>query len=375
MTAPVTGRPAGGPPVPVVDEVRRRRGPGRKLVAGVATVLVVAAVVAGTQVVHLLDGRAAAGDGAAPPAAVRPPATAPVTLKTLRNEVRLSASVVHAAAGTLTAGRAGTVTWLPARGTVLSRGAVAYRVDDEPVLVLFGALPPYRDLRPDDEGSDVRQLQANLRRLGYGGFAVDGTYTTGTRDAVKRWLKANGIEGDGSLPRGRVAVLPGPRRVGASLVPVGKGVLPGDEVLKLQLTVPRLEAALPTRYKDLAGRRTSVRVLVDGRKAGTGRVVDVRKTSAPDGTVSYRFRISTAGSLRTTAGRQYAVVLVRDEAKDVLTVPVTALLSVPEGYAVDVYAGGRTRRVVVDVGLFTDDDVEVRSAELQEGMAVTVPQL
>src|SRR5262245_29129075 len=61
----------------------------------------------------------------------------------------------------------GTYTKLPDDGDKAACGDVFYRVDDQPVLLLCGAVPAYRDLHTGDVGEDVRQLNRNLHQLGY----------------------------------------------------------------------------------------------------------------------------------------------------------------------------------------------------------------
>ncbi|MFF1277544.1 peptidoglycan-binding protein [Streptomyces marokkonensis] len=76
----------------------------------------------------------------------------------------------------------GTVTWLAASGTKVSRGEPLYRVDDRPVTVLYGSVPMYRRLEvPNTVGRDVRVIADNLRALGYeiGPQPVPGQTVTG----------------------------------------------------------------------------------------------------------------------------------------------------------------------------------------------------
>ena len=61
----------------------------------------------------------------------------------------------------------GTYTKLPDVGDKVGCGDVFYRVDDQPVLLLCGTVPAYRDLHSGDAGNDVRQLNPNLHTLGY----------------------------------------------------------------------------------------------------------------------------------------------------------------------------------------------------------------
>jgi peptidoglycan hydrolase-like protein with peptidoglycan-binding domain len=56
----------------------------------------------------------------------------------------------------------GTITWVAEAGTVIEQGDVLYRVDDQPVVVLHGDLPAYRSLNVAGPGVAVTAAQANL---------------------------------------------------------------------------------------------------------------------------------------------------------------------------------------------------------------------
>ena len=61
----------------------------------------------------------------------------------------------------------GTVTALPEEGTTLEQGDVIAWVDNQPVVLLYGELPVWREMRNDSEGPDVLQLETALTALGY----------------------------------------------------------------------------------------------------------------------------------------------------------------------------------------------------------------
>lgn len=62
---------------------------------------------------------------------------------------------------------------------------------------------------------------------------------------------------------------------------------------------------------------------------------------------------------------------VSESRKDVLTVPVEALVALREGgYGLDLVAGGKTRTVQVEAGLSADGRIEVSGSGLREGMKV-----
>ena len=84
---------------------------------------------------------------------------------------------------------------------MITRGHSLYAVDDVPAaFLLYGALPAWRDFAPGmTDGDDVRQLERNLRALGYDPGDVDGDWDAETTDAVERFQRDRGLDGDGRL--------------------------------------------------------------------------------------------------------------------------------------------------------------------------------
>ena len=86
--------------------------------------------------------------------------------------------------------------------------------------------------------------------------------------------------------------------------------------------------------------------------------------------------IASTTRRRPTASTRRAVDVgfTASERKDVLTVPVAALLALAEGgYGVRSSTAATTRIVAVETGLFADGRVEVTGDGLAEGMTVGVP--
>ena len=94
----------------------------------------------------------------------------------------------------------GTVTAdLSSGGLESGKGALA--VNGRVIVALSTATPLYRDLAVNAKGDDVKSLNAELARLGYGAPADSSTYTRATANAVKALQKAAGNTpaDDGSL--------------------------------------------------------------------------------------------------------------------------------------------------------------------------------
>jgi len=81
---------------------------------------------------------------------------------------------------------------LPRPNTEFQEGEVILSLSGRPVFVLRGATPAYRDMSPGTSGSDVRQLEEALARLGFDPGRVDGIYDQKTSAAVERWYRKTG---------------------------------------------------------------------------------------------------------------------------------------------------------------------------------------
>lgn len=66
----------------------------------------------------------------------------------------------------------------------VDEGSTLVEIAGRPVIALQGPVPPYRDLRPGDDGPDVRQLQDALRRVGVYSGPSDGVVGEGTQHAI-----------------------------------------------------------------------------------------------------------------------------------------------------------------------------------------------
>jgi peptidoglycan hydrolase-like protein with peptidoglycan-binding domain len=123
-------------------------------------------------------------------------------------------------------------------GDVLGRGDVAFAINGEPTVVMYGATPMYRSLSTNsDPGADVRMVEENLAALGYdadGVMIVDNEFDGDTAAAVERWQADLGVEVTGEVDVNDVTMLPGPAVVSASEVGIGEQV--GGNVLDVVIS-------------------------------------------------------------------------------------------------------------------------------------------
>lgn len=152
---------------------------------------------------------------------------------------------------------AGVVTNVVAVGATIQQGDVLYRVNGEPVVVMYGDIPAYRTMRDLDEnmtGDDVLQLETALVAMGYdpeGSATVDREFTDFTETMVERWQEDLGVEEDGVVQLGDVIFIPRAADVLAVAVEVGQSINPGQPVVTVTAGDPlqgedvlQLEAAL-----------------------------------------------------------------------------------------------------------------------------------
>ncbi|MCA2216787.1 peptidoglycan-binding protein [Jidongwangia harbinensis] len=349
-----------------------RRG---KAVAAIGTVGVAAA--AAVAVVNLPD---AEGGGA--PRNAMPPATAEVTRQTLVDTATRNGELGYGEATAQHSRSAGTVTGLPGTGATVTRGKALYRIDDDPVVLLYGKLPAYRTLVPGTEGRDVAQFEKNLWALGYRGFTVDDTYTEATADAVRDWQDDLGVPETGTLDPARVVHAPHAVRVDSRRVAVGDVARPGTELLTTTGTSRVATVGLDVADQRLAKVGAKVTVTLPDGSTAPGTIADaetvVEAATEPGGedTTTVQVTVTFTGG-RKPSGLDAAsvdVAFTAAERRNVLTVPVAALLALAEGgYGVQVVDGGTTRLVAVETGLFADGRVEVSGGGLAAGMRVGVP--
>jgi peptidoglycan hydrolase-like protein with peptidoglycan-binding domain len=152
--------------------------------------------------------------------------TASVTRRTLSESSTVDGTLGYGTTLELYDRLAGTFTWLPSVGAVIGRGGTLWRLDDLPVVLMYGAVPAYRTLKQGvGDGPDVTELNENLVDLGfdpYGAITTDGSFSEATAAAVKRWQKAEGLPETGEVELGRVVFAPGARRVTAVKVSLGQ---------------------------------------------------------------------------------------------------------------------------------------------------------
>ena len=152
--------------------------------------------------------------------------TAEVTRRTLTESSTVDGTLGYGTTLELYDRLSGTFTWLPAVGTTIGRGGTLWRVNNQPVALMYGSVPAYRTLEQGvSDGPDVTELNENLIDLGYdpyGEIADYEDFSEATAAAVRRWQHAEDLAETGKVELGRIVFVPGARRVTAVKVVLGQ---------------------------------------------------------------------------------------------------------------------------------------------------------
>ena len=300
----------------------------------------------------------------------------------------------------------GTYTELPAAGRVISQAHVLYRVNESPVVLLYGSTPAYRTISEGASGSDVDELNADLVALGYATPAqlrpTSAFFGPATTAGVMKLQAALGVTPTGTLTLGQAAFEPTAMRVTAVPAQLGGSAQAGGTVMQGTSTTRQVQVALSAAEQTTMAVGDKVSITLPDNRTTPGVVSSVAavatcpSSSGPSGSAGPGpGACSTNGSGTTTPTitvgvtpshpaatgtwdqAPVQVAITTASVPNALVVPVTALLARSGGgYAVEVVgAGARNHLVPVSLGLFDDAEglVQVAASALAAGQDVVVP--
>ena len=364
-------------------EARGSRGRGRWVALGIVVVVAAGAVWAWRAGVFSPAATSGSGQQGAPA-----PATAAVTRQDLAATTPVTATLGYAGSYPVTGQGGGTLTWLPRAGQVIRQGQVLYKTGNgSPVVLLYGSVPAWRTLDEGVTGADVSQLNHDLVKLGYAGRADIVAlgwdyYSWETAYGVQRLEAHLGVSfPPGSLSLGQVAFEPAALRVATVTGSLG-GPASGPV---LAATSDRHVVTIPLDASQQSEVRVgdTVSITLPGGTTTPGVVSSVGTVATTSGsggspttTIPVQVKLTDPQAAGTLDQAPVTVYITTATARDVLAVPVTALLAQsPGGYVVEVVGPGSTRRYVpVTAGPVFDDNsgmVQVSGA-LTPGQRVVV---
>lgn len=286
-------------------------------------------------------------------------------------------------------GQASTYTTLPELGQIVSRGQSLYSIGGQPVVLLYGSVAPWRTFTAGmSPGSDVAELNANLRALGYDPGLVGDEFTSRTEAAVKTFQSRHDLPVTGQLLLGSVVFEPGAVRVTSVTPTLGATVQPGP-VLGITATRREVTIALDAAQQTNVKVGDPVTITLPDNSTTPGRVTfvgTVATTPSSDqngsgGSSSPTIEVDVTPTDPAATGRldqaPVNVSITTGSVANALVVPVNALLALSSGgYALEeIESGGAHQLVPVQLGLFDDADglVQITGSGIAAGQRVVVP--
>jgi hypothetical protein len=284
----------------------------------------------------------------------------------------------------------GIYTKLPDAGNKVNCGAVLYRVNDHPVLLLCGSTPAYRSLSKGDSGPDVAELNANLVRLGYATRSQldpsSDRFSSETASALEKLQSKLGEDQTGSLKLGQAVLLPESVRIAEVTGEPGGSAQPGAQVVYATSDTPEVQVNLDPAQQGEVKKGDRAQITLPGNRSMTGKVDRLgRVAQVPAGqdnnaggaTIPAYISLDDPTKARGLDRAPVQVEITTKGVESALNVPVTAIVGRSGGgFAVEVVrADGRRELVAVKLGLFdtAGGRVQVVQGDLRQGDQVVVP--
>jgi hypothetical protein len=333
--------------------------------------------------------------GTPAPAAPNPPpvGTAALVRTDLASSVLTQGTLGYTASPPVVNGVSGTYTNVLTPGTVVEPGQVLYRVDNEPVVLMNGSVPAWRPFVAGmTDGPDVQELEGALIVLGDArGLLTQPTahYGPDAVAAVERWQTTLGVPATGTVDLGAIVFEPTVVRIEAAMIAPGQRASDGD--LPYQVTTTSRSVSVPLTPNDptvAVGQQVSIelpsgvttpgQVTAIGPPPASGSSASASSSSSSGSGATTNLTVTPAdpAATGTTNGEAVQIALTVQSVRNVLAVPIAALVALAGGgYGLEVVEhSGQHRLVGVHTGVFAGGDVQVTGRGLTPGTRVVIAQ-
>lgn len=324
----------------------------------------------------------------APPTKLPAVDTATVAAGDLTSETTARGKLQYSLQVDIAATTSGMLTEVPATGTQLAAGSVAYRVDEKPVFMLSGAMPAWRDFTAGMEpGVDIEQLERNLQSFGYLSVDPSQEFNWYTKWALHAWTDSLGLKPQQSLSKDQVLFSSQPLQVTKAAKRPGDRVAVGDTLFSASGAAQEVLALLTPAQAELSPVGTAVTIELPNGTSTTGKVAGIgaaEEAPSEDPNAAAELLLPVQISLDDQAAvASLSLVSVKLSfgkvlREGVLTVPVDALVPVDqETFALELPRNSPEAErefLSVEVGAFASGSVEVSGKGVREGLEVTVPK-
>ena len=280
---------------------------------------------------------------------------------------------------------------------------------DGPVasILMYGPLPAWRDLsNQSGPGLDIHQLEINLKILGFdpsNEIVIDETFDSGTSNAIKRMQESLGLQSTGEIAFGEVVFMPGPIVIESNdnypqlgdainnatpiisvtaIAQVTDKIEEDGVITQSSTSLQTVSTTIDVVDQDLIEIGTPVEIELPDDEIITGKVTEIGSIAVVNATsqaqepyLEVTVALDGTTSYHRWTGAPVTVQITKDIAKNVLSVPTTALLSLlGGGYALEIIGESENYLVPVEVGVYADNWVEITGSNLNVGMQVVVPK-
>ena len=280
---------------------------------------------------------------------------------------------------------------------------------DGPVasILMYGPLPAWRDLsNQSGPGLDIHQLEINLKILGFdpsNEIVIDETFDSGTSNAIKRMQESLGLQATGEIAFGEVVFMPGPIVIESNdnypqlgdtinnatpiisvtaIAQVTDKIEEDGVITQSSTSLQTVSTTIDVVDQDLIEIGTPVEIELPDDEIITGKVTEIGSIAVVNATsqaqepyLEVTVALDGTTSYHRWTGAPVTVQITKDIAKNVLSVPTTALLSLlGGGYALEIIGESENYLVPVEVGVYADNWVEITGSNLNVGMQVVVPK-
>jgi peptidoglycan hydrolase-like protein with peptidoglycan-binding domain len=365
---------------------RRSRSRAIAVGSGIAVILVAAGGIGVARAVGAFGTTGHTGNGVTTNHG--PTSLTAITQGSLSSQTQVSGTLGYAGEYTVLNHAMGTFTSLPATGQTIRRGRVLYEVSNKPVVLLTGALPPYRSLSQGMLGPDVQQLNRNLVALGYATRSElnpnSRYFGAETVTALEKLQAHLDVSQSGKLSLGQAMFVPTATvRVTKVTAALGSLAGPGSPVLQASSTRRVVTVALDTSEESYVKDGDKVTVTLPDNTTTPGIVTSVgsiaTQSSGGGATITVDVKLTRPGAAGKLDQAPVQVSITTGSVKNALIVPVDALLALGNGgYAVEIATSASGRSLVpVHLGLFDDatGTVQVSGPGLKADQRVVVPAL
>ena len=261
---------------------------------------------------------------------------------------------------------AGTVTSISgAESEMLASGDTVLTLSLNPVFVIEGSVPSFRDMSEGMRGEDVAQLQAHLESHRYLWVYTPGVWEYATTEAVRAWQRDVGTIDDGIVSASDVVFvesLPARFSLDRDVVRLGATLTGGEEFLYRLEDSPTFEVPLTDTQAAATVLGTQVSVSAPNGGEWEAWIVDARSDSAEGGTTLVLHGATDLAEERNICGDECGSVpidsegvLLRSRVISVpeqtgLIVPTAAITTNPRGETVLIAESGEELTVTVVAG-------------------------